>query len=254
MKIVDGFIFYNELKMLLFKLVELYDVVDYFVIVEATHTFNGEEKELFYEKNKHIYKRFSDKIIHIIVDDMPNNGNAWDNEHHQRNCIDRGISKLNLDDDDLVIISDCDEIPDSNTLSNIKNSLINIRNITCLEMEFYYYNITSRCPSNWYHTKIAPYSEYRKTCQPEYIRHNSTSCLRRCGWHLSYFGDVNFIKNKIKHFSHQEYNNDQYLDDDKIQQQIESHGDLFFRDGHDLMHIDVKDNPYLPNNYGILYL
>ena len=39
--IVDSFIFYNELDMLEFRLTELNDVVDYFVIVEATHTFSG---------------------------------------------------------------------------------------------------------------------------------------------------------------------------------------------------------------------
>ena len=45
-KIIDCFIFYNELDLLEYRLNILNDVVDYFVIVESTHTFVGKEKVL----------------------------------------------------------------------------------------------------------------------------------------------------------------------------------------------------------------
>ena len=71
MKIIDCFIFYNELDMLTYRLNILNDVVDYFVLVESNHTFVGKEKPLFYNENKHLFEKFNHKIIHIIVNDFP---------------------------------------------------------------------------------------------------------------------------------------------------------------------------------------
>ena len=95
MKIIDCFIFYNEMDLLTYRLNILNDVVDFFVIVEATRTFIGKEKPLFYNENKHLFEKFHDKIIHIIVDDFPYKypsiniarGDQWENERFQRNQI-----------------------------------------------------------------------------------------------------------------------------------------------------------------------
>ena len=91
-KIIDCFIFYNELDLLEYRLNILNDVVDYFVIVESTHTFVGKEKVLFFNENKHLFEKFNEKIIHIIVDDFPykypniniHNNEQWKNEKFQR--------------------------------------------------------------------------------------------------------------------------------------------------------------------------
>ena len=119
MKLLDTFIFYNELDLLLYRLSTLYDVIDHFVIVESTLTFTGKQKPLYYQENISKFERFSDKIIYILVDDLIEekninikNKDQWRNEYHQRNSIDKGISLLNLNNDDLIIISDVDEIPD----------------------------------------------------------------------------------------------------------------------------------------------
>ena len=58
-KIIDCFIFYNEMKMLEFRLKELNDVVDFFVLVESTKTFTGNDKELFFEQNKENFKEYT---------------------------------------------------------------------------------------------------------------------------------------------------------------------------------------------------
>jgi hypothetical protein len=50
-------------------------------------------------------ENFKDKIIHVIVDDLKcplNYKEIWDNEHYQRNCIDKGIQRLNLKDDKRI--------------------------------------------------------------------------------------------------------------------------------------------------------
>ena len=100
--LVDCFLFYNELDLLEYRLHLLHKIVDYFVIVESINTFVGEKKELYYKKNQDKFKKYDKQIIHIIVDDMPlkeklnTNNTIWTNEHHQRNCIKRGLDKLPL--------------------------------------------------------------------------------------------------------------------------------------------------------------
>ena len=100
-KIVDAFLFYNELDLLTYRLRIMDKVADYFVIVESTHTFAGKEKRLYYKENAHLYEAYHDKIIHVVVDDMPYKypnihslSQPWENEYFQRNAISRGINQL----------------------------------------------------------------------------------------------------------------------------------------------------------------
>ena len=255
-KIIDGFTFYNELKMLSFRLEELYNIVDHFIIVEATKTFAGNDKELYFQNNKNKYAKYLDKIIHIIVDDMPCTSNAWDNEHHQRRGINTGINQLNLEDDDIIIISDCDEIPDSDTLLKIKER--GLDDLYRLEMDMYYYNLLTK-GTKWYKASILPYFMYKlNNCDPQKIRISPFSknnlTMRKGGWHFSFFGNTEFIKNKIKNFSHQEYNQPKFLDD-KINTQIKNFDDVFFRNNaitHAFHKVELIDNNYLPKNYKLL--
>ena len=49
MKIIDCFTFYNEAGMLEFRLKELNDIVDYFVLVESTRSFSGKLQPLYFQ-------------------------------------------------------------------------------------------------------------------------------------------------------------------------------------------------------------
>ena len=69
--VYDCFQFFNELDILKIRLNVMNDVVDKFVISEATETFSGLKKPLYYEENKEMFKEFEDKIIHVVVDDTP---------------------------------------------------------------------------------------------------------------------------------------------------------------------------------------
>jgi beta-1,4-mannosyl-glycoprotein beta-1,4-N-acetylglucosaminyltransferase len=123
----------------------LNDVVDYFVLVEATHTHIGKEKPLFYQENKHLFEKFNDKIIHVVVDDFsykyPNinieNEEQWINERYQRDCISRGLNKLSLQNNDVITITDLDEIPNPKLLKKIKNTEIKV-DINIIEMDLYH--------------------------------------------------------------------------------------------------------------------
>jgi len=256
-KIIDCFIFYNEIDLLTYRLNILNDVVDYFVIVESTHTHVGKEKKLFLNENTHLFEKFNGKIIHIIVDDFPykhpnidiSKSQQWINENFQRDQIKRGIDKLDLNDEDIITITDLDEIPDPNTLLKIKNNETTV-DINILKMDFYYYNLNTKLQEEWHHAKILSFQKFNElsiSCNS--IRfYNNCKIIDNGGWHLSYFGDSKFIKNKIEQFTHQEYNNDHYTNIEKIEKRVNNFNDLYDRNNHN-MKLSIKDNYYLPPEY-----
>jgi beta-1,4-mannosyl-glycoprotein beta-1,4-N-acetylglucosaminyltransferase len=67
MKIIDAIVFNNELEILFYRLTLMYMSVDFFIIVESKQTILGQDKRLFYKENEHLFEKFKDKIIHIIV-------------------------------------------------------------------------------------------------------------------------------------------------------------------------------------------
>lgn len=256
MKIIDSFMFYNEYKMLLLRLTELYDVVDQFIIVEATSTYVGNKKELNFKNNLEMYKKFLDKVTYIVVNDMPNTENPWDNENYQRACIDKGIKKLNLDNDDIIIITDCDEIPNKKTLKLIKENKIQITKdyIYGLDMDFYYYNLSCKQDIQWTKGKILTFEKYNNSlmknemCLLEKIRLTQNKLIQNGGWHFSFFGNTDFIINKIKNFAHQEHNNDKCIND--IETNVNNNKCIF--DKRQLKNIKIESNYNLPENYKIL--
>lgn len=264
-KIIDCFIFYNELEMLKFRLNYLYDYVDKFILLESTLTFSGSKKDLYFENNKHLFEKYQDKIIHIIVDDLPfddpqksSSENAWVREKLQRNLLERGLKKTELNDDDYIIISDLDEIPDRIMLSKLRQ-ISHIEPIAyALEQDMYYYNLTCKGKNKWYHPKIVSFFAYKNVYQKraDDIRMaNRYAVIQKGGWHFSYFGDVNFIQNKIKNFSHQEYNDEKFWGSDNIIKQIQTCGDLFLRDNENTRHFEycaLENNDYLPETYEAL--
>jgi beta-1,4-mannosyl-glycoprotein beta-1,4-N-acetylglucosaminyltransferase len=256
MKFVDCFIFYNELDLLEYRLAVLDSIVDYFVLVEATHTHTGKEKPLYYEQNKSLFEDYASKIIHIVVDDFPykypdidcSKNQQWVNENFQRIAIDRGISKLSLNDDDYILISDLDEIPNPSILKVIKRDNKNF-DMYSLSQDFYYYNLNSKMNSTWYDARICSYKYYRQNRNCQTIRTTRCNFIENGGWHLSYFGDAQFIQNKIQHFTHQEFNSDTYTDLSMIKNKIQQGQDLFNRDETKIERISVHENKNLPPFY-----
>jgi beta-1,4-mannosyl-glycoprotein beta-1,4-N-acetylglucosaminyltransferase len=258
MKVIDCFLFSNELDLLTYRLNVLNDIIDTFILVESRQTFHGKPKQLTYNDNKHIFEEFNHKIVHLIIEYpyvSPNidylKNEQWKNENYHRNCIKTGIETLSLNDPDLLIISDLDEIPDPNTLVLLKQST-NQNYICSLEQDLYYYNLNTRFIDKWYKSKILTYRKYKElniSCND--IRFYNCPILKNGGWHLSYFGDVNFIQNKIKVSAHQEYNNDTFTDVSKIENNVINHKDLFGRSHIGIQNISIQMNSYLPTKYEI---
>jgi len=186
MKVIDAFVFYNELELLNYRFEVLNPHVDYFVLVESTYTHNGVPKTLYFDENKSRFSKFLHKVIHVIVDDFPHktkvsDGRQWENEAFQRECgIPRGLLQVpNIDNEnDYVVCSDLDEIINPVVIQNVRNG-----NITgdchSLIMDMYYYNLTnvldkwSACCIMKAH--VALKSSCRWKCE---------HFIQNAGWHL----------------------------------------------------------------------
>ena len=198
--IVDCFPFYNELNMLKYRLETLSPVVDKFVLVESPLTHRGNPKKLYYQENKHLFEKYSDKIIHVIDNELvPNPPTPWMNEAHQRDYIGKGLMELIsvLQPNDVILISDVDEIFDPEIIKNIDEHL-GQKPFVSLHMDMYYYNIETKMHEYWTHPKAARFS-YIIQSIPTRLRNGPPgSIVPNAGWHLSYFGNPKMIINKLK--------------------------------------------------------
>lgn len=230
MKIYDCFTFYNELDLLDLRLAELYNKVDHFVIVEATTTFQNNPKNLFLKDNWDRYSNYHDKIIHVIVDDMPMSTDPWQNERFQRDAIMRGL--VDAEQTDVAIVSDVDEFIRPGTVDEIR---ANPRPVYGFRMPYFNFKFNYMLVNDvetycvW-----ATASRIDVLTSPEDLRRsrwtlnqfpyghddNIVKMLEHSGWHFTYIGDDEFIKNKIRSFAHSELNNDQVLDKINVQESM----------------------------------
>ena len=261
MKIIDCFTFFNEIDMLYYRLSLLDEYVDYFVIAEATKTHTGKYKPSYFLENVSKFEKFADKIIFLQDPDLETDPlDAWPNEKHQRNYLQHGIQHLNLSPDDYVIISDLDEIPNPTILQKLRSGENDLPHGTGdLQMDFYYYNLTCKIQGAWGgKARIATY-EFYKNCaneipenlrnMPDNLKNIKTTVFQNGGWHLSYFGDANFISNKIQNFAHKEFDNQNFTDLGKIEFRVKNHLDAFDRHGSKMDYIPIHENTNLPPRY-----
>ena len=251
MKIYDCFLYNGEDKMLNFRMHELADYVDKFIIVEGAFTFKGDTKELKFDLNN--YSKFKDKIIYKVCNTAPFQ-NAWDNEKTQRNYLKEGFRGIEILSNDVIMLSDVDEIPDLTFLKGLKEN--NFYGMNTSFHNFYYYNIECRKKTKWPGTVFVSAQIFKERARFDFdllrnARHSfpligKHGDYESGGWHFSYFGDVNYIVNKIKSFSHQEYNSEKYTNPETIEQLIRDKKDLFFREADSEQFDHVSNETYLP--------
>ena len=197
-KIFDCFKLLNELEFLELRLMELYDVVDYFVIVESNKTHTGKEKEFNFENNKDNFKDYIDKIIYVKVEDLPNYSvnNIWEAENFQRNCIMRGLDGVaNLGD--KIIISDLDEIPNKKLiLENIDSDIW----IT-FQQNLYYYYVNCQQNCLWDGPIMANYGTFNSPQQLRDAARAGHNNRRHGGWHYSFMGGPERIRYKVENIA-----------------------------------------------------
>jgi Glycosyltransferase family 17 len=229
MKIYDCFTFYNETDLLELRLTELYNNVDYFVIVESNQTFTNKPKPWNFDIKR--FQQYADKIIYIQVTDMPNSSNAWDNEQHQRDAILRGLTDAAADD--IVLISDADEIPRAEAIDYIRNSE---QTIFALRMALFNFklNYMRTTPGQYDIWAMAARRSVFDDITPNTLRNlrfnfngapyqfvnDGCQLVEHAGWHFGYLGDKNYLVDKAQSFSHQEVNRPEFIEQIDIEASI----------------------------------
>lgn len=251
MKIIDAFLFFNEIDLLSMRLNILKDHVDYFVITESDNTFSGNSKELFFEKNKNLFKEFEDKIIYNPVSIPSDIAITWDREIWQRNSQWDIISKITTDED-LILTSDVDEIPSVKILDNVEK-WFDKHNLYHFQQDMFMYYLNNFKTSNWFGTRACSKSILENRTIDD-IRESTEIfgkltglVVQNAGWHFSYLGGEEQIKYKLESFSHQEFNNDNIKNN--IQSSLMNNGDLFGRHvNHTIIDIDTRLPIYITSN------
>ena len=230
MKIFDCFMYFDENVVLDVRLNTLNEYVDYFVIVESLFSHKGEQRNLNFDiKN---FSKFKDKIIYLIYDNEPseiktiNSGdtekeksikyifNAIYRENGQRNFITNGLN--HADDDDIILISDVDEIPNLKEVKfeNFKEKLF------FFNQEMFYYKFNLKLPGlNWTGTrcckkkylkspqwlrniKVKNYPIYRIDTFFSERRYSNIKFINNGGWHFTNLKSSTEIRHKLKSYLH----------------------------------------------------
>lgn len=192
----DCFLYSGEEHLLEIAKAELCELDIIHVIVHSPYTFTGKLKD-----KSSIPLHLADRCIIIYVEDMPNNGNAWDNERFQRNAIMRGIG--GAQDGDFVIIRDADEVPRAEAIKKYHPAM----EVAALTQNKYGYWLN--CMEGYQDWEIAKITTYEilKKSTPDLIRNSGQqSWIAQAGWHWSWLGDQKTLLNKMASFSHTECN------------------------------------------------
>mgnify|MGYP001242718125 CR=1 FL=1 len=287
MKVYDCFMFFDENLVLELRLNLLDKYVDYFVIVESKYNHKGEAKRLNFDIKK--FKKFEQKIIYIIYDQQPSDlykfekedtkhdidskyiFNAYKRENAQRNLISQGLK--NASQDDLIIISDVDEIPNLEKINfnKIKNEILIFR------QDMFYYKFNLKLSNfKWTGSKAC---KMKKLISPQWLRsikdkkfafyrfdtffsstkYRNLKFIEDGGWHYTNMKNAKEIEHKLKSYlHHQEFEANQ-INLGQIEKIIKSKKAIYnvnadkrqgkFGEGPQLIKINSDKIPnYLKNN------
>ena len=250
MKIYDCFMYFDEEVVVDIRLNTLNKFVDYFVIVESKFTHKGDRRELKFNHKK--FEKFKDKIIYLIYDEEPRKiekilekdtkiekdtkyiFNAAYRENGQRNFIQKGL--VNAKENDLILISDVDEIPKLSELNfqKIKEKII------LFKQDMFYYKFNLRLPNMiWTGTKackkkylISPqwlrnikdrkYPFFRIDTFFSKIKYTSIKIINSGGWHFSNIKTAKEIEHKLRSYLHHREFDEKPLSVDEIDNIIKS--------------------------------
>ena len=224
-KIIDTIFFYDEIDTLIFRLTELYDHVDQFIIMESEIDFNGKHKTFFFEKNQDMFETWKDKITYlpsynltskdfdklmdrmIIAKSPIRNITKEINRYHiqlnQLVLLYDHLLSLGLYMEDLIMISDVDEIPDLRKIYEIKNKLVFYPVLLRQKNFIWSTKFISSLPNMG--TLCLQYTDIVVTPSKLFtnyfnkLNHETTLFeIVDSGYHFSHFYDINKTKEKFK--------------------------------------------------------
>ena len=211
MKIIDCITYCGEDLLLKIRFETLYNQVDKFIIIEANKYFDGNPKPKFFDYKK--FYKYLNKIEYYYIENLPKyNGNNLEYEIFIKNQIARGLN--NLDDEDIVLISDADEIP------NLKNDKFKKYDSSVFLQKMYYYKFNInvyeglKFKNKIACTKSCKFKFFKSFQQMREFRVKNIPWWRfdqkikryvekDGGWHFSFLMNKEDIKSKLSRFEHE---------------------------------------------------
>jgi beta-1,4-mannosyl-glycoprotein beta-1,4-N-acetylglucosaminyltransferase len=257
-KIFDCITFFDENFLVNARLEILKDVVDYFVICESNYDYRGLKKKINFRL---INKKLKNRVRHLVLTDkFPDTKNLWKSEEYQREMIFEGIKDAN--DDDFIMYSDSDEIPNPDILKKIK--LNKKYAIFMMNMYVYKINLFNKYESPWEGTRICKkkdlksFSFLRKKILAKNLKKNflkkilleqNIELIKNGGWHFNNLYKPEIISKKLRSFPHSEFSHKKFSSIKIIKEKIKKHMDLYNR-GHiyKLRKIDNSFPGFILNN------
>jgi beta-1,4-mannosyl-glycoprotein beta-1,4-N-acetylglucosaminyltransferase len=247
-KIYDCILFLNEFEVVDLRFNILDPVVDYFVVIEADRNMKGDKRELLFEKNKNRYEKFAHKIIYETID-PPNqfiNLPIIDNpKTFKEKCVNDTFKRMlttnlfnrytqpnygilyytregmkfpleHCNDSDIIITSDCDEIPNPEILQRLDEFYTDDEFYSFTQTCYHYYlnvlreshinNVahgyvgaepyTGIKSSRWKGSKMSSFKMVKDYSLNE-IRMQPSNDIENGGWHFSFIGGKEAIKQKL---------------------------------------------------------
>jgi len=230
MKIFDCFMYFDEEIVLDLRLNTLNEYVDYFVIVESSFNHKGEKRELKFNLKK--FEKFSKKIIYLVYNEVPHKiepinsadhedeksrkyiFNAYLRENAQRNYIFKGLH--DADPNDIILVSDVDEIPNLEKINFNKIS----EKLIFFNQTMFYYKFNLKLPNLiWTGTKackkknlLSPqwlrnikdkkYPFYRIDTLFSKAKYTNIKFIIEGGWHFTNIKTAKEIRKKLKSYLH----------------------------------------------------
>ena len=265
-KIFDCTTFYKANLLFETRFNILKNHVDYFVVCEANKDHVGNRKNFNF--NTELINKYPDKIIYIKVEDLPNirikGKKDYDLLKIQMENLFKGLKKAN--DEDLVLFSDEDEIPNPKYLNEFEKNKFKF-DIFLQNMYYYKLNIQSLSEGdgNWPGSRICKKKNLKsffklRTLKTKNINYpfwrfdkeKSIQLIKNGGWHFTYLMKPNEISQKIKSMAHTEFNREEFVDEEKIKIKIEKLQDPFNRNLK-LKKVKIDENypEYIKNNIKI---
>lgn len=223
MRIIEAVLFNNELELLEARFHEGDDVVDQWVIIESDQTFTGDSKSPVFLHNHKRFGRFNDRVTHFRAI-ATTCENPWEVEAHQRNTL--ALMLDELDDDDLIVLSDGDELTRAECWPEIVKATADGDSVS-LHKPTWYYTLTWALPDTGpavssFRSKAARVSTLRRSLPvSEWADDLSLPVVANSGWHLSCLGGPARLLKKIQSFSHQEINTPDWATYDNCRRLIE---------------------------------
>lgn len=206
-RIFDLFPMNDELELLKIKLHEMAPWVDHFVVVESAQTFTGHPKPLHFKENRELFKDFEAKIIHVAIEHTPDYvGGAWAREFLQRDHAMRTLAPL-CQDDDLVLLSDVDEVIDHRALAGFEDGYASLKTQTF--MYFLNYRQVLDQASQRGNASIWRAGHLRRIgashARNMLCSHKLAPRIYDAGWHFTSVGSAPQLANKMRSYSHAEH-------------------------------------------------